>query len=63
MAAKVCECFGNCSEVVRVDTLEDALPDDVLVEEADEGNGRWVQPAERVVGLVLGPEVSFTDAI
>ena len=46
-----------------MDTLEDALPNDVLVEESDEGDRRWIEPAERVVGLVLGPEVGFTDPI
>ena len=61
--AEVCKGFGDCAEVMRVDALEDALTDDVLVEEANEGDGGWVQPAERVVRLVLGPKVSFTNPI
>ena len=61
--AKMCKGLGDRPKVVRVDTIEDALPNDVLVEEADEGDGRWIEPADGVVGLVLGPEVSFTNPI
>ena len=57
--AKVGKGLGDGAEVVRVDALEDALPDDVLVEEAGKGDGCGVEPAERVVRLVLGPEVTF----
>ena len=38
--AKMCKGLGDRPKVVRVDTIEDALPNDVLVEEADEGDGR-----------------------
>ena len=54
--AKVCKSLCDHAKVVRMDALEDALSDDVLVEEADEGDCRGVEPAEGVVGLLLRPE-------
>ena len=59
--AKVCKSLCDPAKIVRVETLEDALSDDVLVEEADEGDRRGVEPAEGVVGLVLRPEVVLPD--
>ena len=59
--AKACESPRDHAKVMWVDAIEDALSDDVLVEEADEGDRRGVEPAESVVCLVLSPEVVLPD--